>query len=224
VTGAPAPNLPNLDQLRNLGPEQPHASQPTQANLMCADCDPQSGGGGSQYYPAGDPNFSTARELPQNETGEAGVDLGSRNFNWSQPLLSLAGRSGMDLSLSLFYNSLVWTKDGSYIKYNADLGTPAPGFRLGLPILQRKFFDSQAHTNAYLSQLLPFSGNVMDNLRAGARAYTMDILKRSTSLADAAGLFRAGSRTGPGYRDRFNQYQQEAPGDKRQLNCLQGAP
>jgi hypothetical protein len=72
---------------------------------MCADCDPQGGGGGSQYYPSGDPNFSTARNRPQNETGAPGVDLGSRNFNWSQPLLSLAGRAGLDLNLTLFYNS-----------------------------------------------------------------------------------------------------------------------
>jgi len=150
VTGAPAPNLPNLDQLRNVRPGQPQLRQPIQSNLMCADCDPQSGGGGSQYYPPNDPNFSTARKLLVNETGEAGVDLGSRNFNWSQQLLGLTGRSGMDLNLSLSYNSLVWTKDGSYIKYNADLGSPAPGFRLGLPILQQKFFNSQAHANAYL--------------------------------------------------------------------------
>jgi subtilisin family serine protease len=157
--GTPASNLPNLNQLRKVRPAPPQASQPIQANLMCADCDPQSGGGGSQYYPPGDPNFSAARELPQNETGEAGVDLGSRNFNWSQPLLSLAGRAGMDLGLTLFYNSLVWTKDGSYIKYNADLGTPAPGFKLGLPTLQQKFFNSQTGANAYL-MVLPSGGRV----------------------------------------------------------------
>jgi YD repeat-containing protein len=67
-----------------------------------------------------------------------------------------------------------------------------------------------------------FNGTVSDNLRAGARAFTMDILGRSNSNADAAGLFRAGSRTGPGYRDRFNEYTREAPGDRAQLNCLRG--
>lgn len=59
VSGAPAPNLPNLNQLRNVRPQQPRASQPIQSNFACADCDPQGGGGGSQYYPPGDPNFST---------------------------------------------------------------------------------------------------------------------------------------------------------------------
>ncbi|HKO44249.1 MAG TPA: hypothetical protein VJU84_13315, partial [Pyrinomonadaceae bacterium] len=117
---------------------------------MCADCDPQSGGGGGSYYPTSDPNFSTARMRPANEVGTPGVDLGSRNFNWGIPLVSLPGRAGMDLNLALSYNSLVWTKDGSYIKYNADLGSPAPGFRLGLPILQQRFLDSQTGAYAYL--------------------------------------------------------------------------
>src|SRR6185369_11422656 len=86
-----------------------------------------------------------------NETGmQEGVDLGSRNFNWSLPLLSLQGRAGLDLNLTLTYNSLVWTKDGSYMKFNADLGTPAPGFRLGLPTLQQKFLNSQTGIYAYL--------------------------------------------------------------------------
>src|SRR5688500_16556925 len=29
----------------------------------------------------------------------------------------LPGRAGMDLNLTLFYNSLVWTKEGSYMKF-----------------------------------------------------------------------------------------------------------
>lgn len=159
MPGAPVANLPNLTQLRNLRPGAPQASQSIQSNLACADCDPQNGGGGSQYYPTGDPNFSTARSLERNDTGEPGVDLGSRNFNWSQTLLNLAGRSSMDLNLSLFYNSLVWTKDGSNIKYNADLGTPAPGFRLGLPTLQQKFFDGQSGARSYL-MVAPSGGRI----------------------------------------------------------------
>lgn len=67
-----------------------------------------------------------------------------------------------------------------------------------------------------------FNGSASANLRAGARAFTMDILSRSRSNADAAGLFRAGSRTGPGYTQRFNEYTREAPGDRAQLNCLAG--
>ena len=37
-----------------------------------------------------------------------------------------------------------------YMKFNADLGTPAPGFRLGLPILQQRFLNSQTGIYAYM--------------------------------------------------------------------------
>ncbi|MGH9931577.1 MAG: RICIN domain-containing protein, partial [Pyrinomonadaceae bacterium] len=45
------------------------------------------------------------------------------------------------------------------MKYNADLGTPAPGFRLGLPTLQQRFFDSQAGAFSYL-MVTPSGGRV----------------------------------------------------------------
>ncbi|HJP94768.1 MAG TPA: S8 family serine peptidase [Pyrinomonadaceae bacterium] len=157
--GARAANLPNLDELRKTQPAQPKTKAPIESNLPCADCDPQGGGGGGGYYPPSDPNFSTARGRPINETGQPGVDLGSRNFNWSLPILSLPGRAGLDLNLTLSYNSLVWTKDGSYMKFNADLGSPAPGFRIGLPTLQQRFFNSQTNIYAYI-MVLPSGGRV----------------------------------------------------------------
>jgi len=150
TTGAPGVNLPNLDEIRNAQPQQPKAQAPIESNLMCADCDPQAGGGGVLYYPTGDPNFSFPRRRPINETGQPGVDLGSRNFNWSQSLLALPGRAGLDLNLTLTYNSLVWVKDATYIKFNADLGSPAPGFRVGLPTLQQKFYNPQTGIYAYM--------------------------------------------------------------------------
>jgi len=159
LTGLPGPKLPNLDHVRNKKSQPPVAKAPIQANLPCADCDPYGGGGGSGNYPLNDPNFSTARRRPVNETGQPGVDLGSRNFNWSVPLLSLPGRAGLDVSLTLSYNSLVWTKDGSFIKFNADLGTPAPGFRLGLPTLQQRFLNSQTGIYAYML-VTPSGGRV----------------------------------------------------------------
>ena len=166
TTGAPGSNLPNLDQIRDATNTEPQARVPIQSNLMCADCDPQGGGGGGTYYPTGDPNFSGARNLPGNQTGQTAVDLGSRNFNWGVPVVSLPGRAGMDLNLALVYNSLVWTKDGSYIKYNADLGSPAPGFRLGLPILQQRFYNSQ--TGGYSYNLVGSSGGRTELRQVGS--------------------------------------------------------
>lgn len=149
VRNAPS-SLPNLDETRNAQYAQPKTQAPIQANLPCADCDPYGGGGGGGNYPGGDPNFSGPRGRPTNETGQPGVDLGSQNVNWSLPLVSLPGRAGLDLNLTLTYNSLVWTKEGSFIKFNADMGNPAPGFRLGLPILQQRFLNSSTGIHAYM--------------------------------------------------------------------------
>lgn len=156
--GAPGVNLPNLEEIRNAQPQQSKTAAPIESNLMCADCDLQ-GGGVAGTFPINDPNFGTARRRPINETGQRGVDLGSRNFNWDLPLLYLPGRAGLDLDLTLSYNSLVWTRDGSFIKFNADLGSPAPGFGLGLPRLQQKFLNSQTGIWAYLL-VMPDGGRV----------------------------------------------------------------
>lgn len=73
-----------------------------------------------------------ARLDARNQTGGGGENPLSRNFNWTLPLVNLPGRAGLDLSLSLSYNSLVWTKTGSYISFDDDYGFPSAGF--GLPV------------------------------------------------------------------------------------------
>jgi YD repeat-containing protein len=104
-------------------------------------------------------DFAAARLDPNNRTGGGGVDALSRNFNWSLPLVSLPGRSGLDLGLSLTYNSLVWTRSGDYVLFDGDWGWPAPGFRLGFPVVQEKFYDTRAQKNAYL-MVTPSGGRV----------------------------------------------------------------
>jgi hypothetical protein len=65
-----------------------------------------------------------------------------------------------------------------------------------------------------------FNGNFDENITVAARAFSMDILPRSTSNADAAGKYR-----GPGdYQGRYNQYVREAPADRQQLKCIAGRP
>ena len=71
-----------------------------------------------------------------------------------------------------------------------------------------------------------FNGNFEENITLAARAFSLDILPRSHGKdwlhrnADAAGMYR-----GPGdYQGRYNQYVQEAPSDRRQLNCIAGRP
>ncbi len=95
-------------------------------------------------------NFSVARLDPANRTGQAGTDLFSGNHNWSVPLVGLRGRAGLDLSVALSYNSLVWTRDNAAIKYDADRGTPSAGFRLAFPVIENRFYNPVTNKNAYL--------------------------------------------------------------------------
>ncbi|HEX7333219.1 MAG TPA: Ig-like domain-containing protein [Pyrinomonadaceae bacterium] len=87
---------------------------------------------------------------PINRTGGANENPFSRNYNWTMPLLELRGRADLNLGLSLSYNSLVWTKSGSTISFDADKGFPSPGFRLGFPVIQGPFFNSDANKNIYI--------------------------------------------------------------------------
>jgi YD repeat-containing protein len=104
-------------------------------------------------------NLSMARLDAVNRTGAEGEDLFSGNFNWHLPILNLAGRAGLNLGLALTYNSLVWTKVGSAITYDADRGFPGPGFRLGFPSIQGPFYNDQAALNSYLL-ILPSGAHV----------------------------------------------------------------
>ena len=96
-------------------------------------------------------DFANPRLTPLNDTGDPGVNPASQNINWSIPLVGLPGR-GLDLNLSLTYNSLVWTTsaDGAAIMYDADHGFPSPGFRLRFPIIQPQFFNSQVGVTSYM--------------------------------------------------------------------------
>ncbi len=111
-------------------------------------------------------NFPMARLESKNRTGQPGVDLLSGNYHWSVPIVSLPGRAGLDLGLALSYNSLVWTRDSSSIKFNADNGFPTPGFRLGFPVVQSRFYNSQTGKNAYL--LITPSGQGVELPQVGA--------------------------------------------------------
>jgi hypothetical protein len=55
----------------------------------------------------------------------------------------------MDLSLSLSYNSLVWTKCGNNISFDNDHGFPSPGFRLGFPVIQPLYYNAEVGKYAF---------------------------------------------------------------------------
>ena len=92
-------------------------------------------------------SLASARVNPFNQPGNG---LASRDAQWSVPLLSLPGRAGLDLGLTLSYSSQVWTRSGPYVYFDQDNGWPSAGFRLGFPTIQEKAFDAQARRNVYL--------------------------------------------------------------------------
>ncbi len=81
----------------------------------------------TNYWSADDPGNGVG-DPPSAPPNSA---AGSGNFQFTAPVLSLAGR-GSSLSLALSYNSRLWNKAGTAINYDNDRGWPAPGFNLGL--------------------------------------------------------------------------------------------
>lgn len=59
------------------------------------------------YAPQASTCQPIARLDPMNATGGGSENPLSRNFNWTLPLVGLPGRAGLDLNLTLSYNSLV---------------------------------------------------------------------------------------------------------------------
>jgi RHS repeat-associated protein len=77
--------------------------------------------------------------IPQNERGEtpgrSTVSASSSNFRINAPVLSLPGRGGFNLNLSLIYSSRLWSKSNNannQIIFNADRDQVAPGWSLSL--------------------------------------------------------------------------------------------
>jgi PKD repeat protein len=127
-----------------------------------------------------------ARLDPLNRTGGGGEDPLSRNFNWSIPLVGLPGRSGLDLGLSLAYNSLAtWIRNGNAISFDDDHGSPAPGFRLGFPVIEGNFYNSQAGKYSFV-MITPSGGRL--ELRQIATSNLYQSVDSSYLLLDAGNM------------------------------------
>ncbi len=93
-------------------------------------------------------DFSQTRLSPKNATGD--TDLYSSNFSWAAGLVGLPGRAGMDLGLGISYNSLIWTRDGSTMVFDADKSNVAPGFRFGFQTIEAPYLDAVTGKYNYL--------------------------------------------------------------------------
>lgn len=86
---------------------------------------------------------SSTLHMP-NLIGMAEAVPGSQSYNWSQPLVSLPGRAGLDVNLILHYNSRVWDVniDAATVTFNIDRDFPSYGFRLDYGYLENDTTDS----------------------------------------------------------------------------------
>jgi RHS repeat-associated protein len=112
--------------------------------------------------PADPQSLAMALIDPFNQTGN---QLQARDAEWNLPLLSLPGRAGLDLGLTLSYSSLVWTRAGNSVYFDADNGSPSPGFRLGFPTIGDVFHDPDANVDARL--LITSSGRRVELRKLG---------------------------------------------------------
>src|SRR5438445_3702343 len=69
----------------------------------------------------------------EQDASSSSVTVASASFNYAVPILSLPGRNGLDVNLTLYYNSRTWTIDNTNgrASFNADRDFPSYGFRLG---------------------------------------------------------------------------------------------
>ncbi|CAN5353222.1 hypothetical protein BH10ACI2_BH10ACI2_00050 [soil metagenome] len=92
--------------------------------------------------------LAAARLKPKNATG--GTNLYSQNFGWGTSVVSLPGRSGLDLNLGIGYNSLVWLKSGTTMYFDPDTSNVTPGFRFGFPTIEPVYLDSRSSKFTYM--------------------------------------------------------------------------
>jgi RHS repeat-associated protein len=199
---APGPNLPDLAGLRNASSFQPQAPPSVPAQRQCLDC--------SERVVLSD-DFFVARTEPRNRTGREGVDPLSQNYHWSLPLIGLPGRAGLDLNLSLSYNSLVWTRAGNAIAFDLDRGQPSPGFHVGPPAISRRYFN--AFANAY-SFLMTTSDGASVELRQRNSTNIYETVDGSHWLMEDKGVGGATVRTSAGAQLTFNWW-------RGQLQCTE---
>jgi len=96
------------------------------------------------------PTYSTFAETkldPRYRVGAPGEDLFSGNVNYSLPLVNLPGRAGLDVNITLSYNSLIWMKYNNRMQFDPGYyETLTPGFRLGFPEVEGPYTIATGET------------------------------------------------------------------------------
>jgi YD repeat-containing protein len=152
-------------------------------------------------------DFTSALLDAANRTGSD--DLFSRNFNWGTGLVHLPGRAGLDLDVSLSYNSLVWLKSGSAMLYDPDRGFPTPGFRLGFPVIHGPYQNAAAGSVATYVLVTPSGSRVELRQKAGASNIYESVDSSYVRLVGTTGGFDfyPGDGSVIGFANKGGEYQ-----------------
>ncbi len=120
-----------------------------QASLLAPTLIAKKGGGGPPTFPCIG-SGEDIRCFPSDGPLKL-ASPGSQSFSYAIPILSFPGRNGLDVNLTLFYNSAIWTVDGANNKVtlNADRDFPSYGFRLGFGYIEGPVVDPNFGTNLY---------------------------------------------------------------------------
>ncbi len=143
-------------------------------------------------------------------------------------LVGLEGSTINGMAFTLYGGSASWDKagktkvllnTGSAIHFDLDSGNPAPGFRLGFPIVQRYFFNPQAGKNAYLLimpsgqavELREVSQNVFESVDSSYLHLTYNPADNSMNLRPTNGTqlrfeFKGGEYKPTQIKDRNGNY------------------
>ena len=80
--------------------------------------------------------------------------IGSQSYSYAMPILNLPGRNGLDVNLTLFYNSAVWTIDLVHrtATFNSDQDFPNYGFRLNYGTIEGPSLDSHGVQSYLLTE------------------------------------------------------------------------
>lgn len=124
--GSPVSTLPQSP----LADETPEATAPEAA---------------SPFNVVGNPAYSP-QERSQSSASDTSNNLGSANFLFSAPVLSLGGR-GVGVNLALNYNSRLWSRDSGKMIFDINKGQPTWGWTANLGRILPNYDNTASGSN-----------------------------------------------------------------------------
>ncbi|HXM98107.1 MAG TPA: RHS repeat-associated core domain-containing protein [Candidatus Dormibacteraeota bacterium] len=115
------------------------------------------------------------------------VNLFSEDVSYSALVLGLRGRAGLDLSLTISYNSKAWIKNGNTIYFDGDKGWPSAGWRLGFGRIDGVYAGTDGYNHYYLTLS---DGSIHDLRYNGADSLYESIDSTYFDFNDSTGILR----------------------------------